>query len=457
MLEQEVTLPFKPYAHQRAAHLARLAFRFLVLVWHRRGGKTVFAILELILAALRCDKERGRFVYVAPKLNQAKTVAWDYLLHFTAGIPGRKENASELWVELPNGARIRLFGADNPDGMRGIYLDGVVLDEVAQMKPQVWGEIIRPCLTDRQGWALFIGTPKGVNLFSQLYFGALKGEGEGENGDGWVGWATDLRRASDTGVIPKDELEQARHEMSPQQYAQEFDCDFSAAVENSLLLLEDVLTATHRTLGEHEYNFAGKVLGVDVSRYGDDSNVLQPRQGLAAMQPSSFRGLDTMVVASRVAHAIDRWKPDATFVDGGGIGGGVVDRLQQLGFSITEVQFGGKPIDPRFENKRAEMWWEMANWVRRGGCLPNVERIKQDLTAPTYDYKNVRGKFQLESKEDMRARGLPSTDWGDALACTFFSPVVASAHRSFLSPGRNERVSPGTTVHEYDPFASENA
>src|SRR5687767_9955401 len=99
MSATRVDLDFKPYAHQRAAHVARMTFRFLVLVWHRRGGKTVFAIVELILAALKCEKERGRYGYVAPYLKQAKAVAWDYLHHFTLNIPGCVYNESELSVE----------------------------------------------------------------------------------------------------------------------------------------------------------------------------------------------------------------------------------------------------------------------------------------------------------------------------------------------------------------------
>jgi hypothetical protein len=347
-------------------------------------------------------------------------------------------------VEFPNGSRIRLFGADNPDGARGIYLDGVVLDEVGQMKPEVWGTIIRPTLVDRNGWALFIGTPKGINLFSQLYNAALKEEN---------GWKTDLRRASDTGVIPHEELEHLRKTLSPQEFAQEFDCDFSAATENSLLGLSEVLEAQERTISSHQYYYAAKILGVDVARYGDDLTVLQGRQGLLASKPKHMGGLDTMAVAGHVAREIDLFKPAMTFVDTGGIGAGVIDRLLQLGHVITPVDFGSKSISPRFENKRAEMWVEMANWVKAGGCLPKVERLAQDLVAPRYDYANARGKFQLESKDKMRARGLPSTDFGDALACTFAFPVAIPS----LAFGGSSSISQQHTVHDFDPFAERSS
>jgi hypothetical protein len=428
-----VEFPFSPWAHQKAAHAFRLVTRFLVLVWHRRAGKTVFAILELLLAAADCKREMGRFGYLAPLHKQAKSVVWDYLKRYARCIPGVVINESELQVELPNGSRVRLFGADNPDALRGLYFDGVVLDEVADMRPEVWGEIIRPALSDRQGWAIFIGTPKGVNLFSELYYRA----------QAEPGWTADLRRATDTGVIPPDELEQARREMSEAQFAQEYDCDFAAAAEDVLVRLDDVLAAQGRTLAEPEYIYAPKVLGVDVARYGGDRNVIFPRQGLVAFKPRILRGMDTMTMAGQVAHTIETWKPDVTFVDVGGIGAGVVDRLRQLKCQVVPVDFGSKATDGRYENKRAEMWWEMAAWVKAGACLPNLPELTQDLTAPRITYRNARGRMQLESKDDMRARGLPSTDVGDALATTFAFPVAPRASANPAGP---------QAAHEYNPL-----
>lgn len=439
MAELRVVLPFKPYPHQRAAHSLRLAVRFVVLVWHRRAGKTVFAIIELLLAALAFmlvagRVAPGRYGYISPFLAQSKKNAWDYLKAFAVLIPGAAVNESELRVELPNGTQIRLYGADHPESLRGGYFDGVVLDEVADMKPNVWALIVRPMLTDYRGWALFIGTPKGVNLFSELYYRALTADG----------WAADLKRASETGVLAPAEIEAAKKEMSPAQFAQEFDCDFAAAVDDVLIRLDVVLGAQKRELHESTWSSSAKVLGVDVARYGDDSSVLFQRQGLVSFIPKSVRGLDTMEVASMVAQKIDTWHPDATFVDTGGIGAGVCDRLRQLRYSVVPVDFGGSPSDERFENKRAEMWWQMGDWLREG-CVPAVMRLQQDLTAPRYTYKNRRGRLQLESKDDMRSRGLPSPDWGDALACTFFAPVAPKG-----LPGSQ-------TQHEYNPYAKREA
>lgn len=197
--------------------------RFGCVVAHRRAGKTVAAIMDMIDAALRCDKPDARFAYVAPYYAQAKDVVWNYVKKYTSLIPGVQSNEGELRVDLPNGARIRLYGADNYDRLRGIYLDGVVLDEYADQPPQAWREVIRPALADRQGWALFIGTPKGKNAFYDVYQDAVAK-------DDWF----DLRlKASETGLIPSEELDALKSQMSANEYRREFECDFDAAVEGA--------------------------------------------------------------------------------------------------------------------------------------------------------------------------------------------------------------------------------
>lgn len=425
-----IDLGYTPRQHQREAHALRLLVRFIVLVWHRRAGKTVFAIMELVLAALACRLVRGRYAYIAPFYKQGKAVAWPYLRAFSVKVPGAVVNESELSVEFPNGAQVRLFGADNPDSLRGLYFDGVVMDEVADMRAQVWGEIIRPALTDRLGWAIFIGTPKGTNLFSERYFAALTDPE----------WRADLRRASDTGVIPADELERARREMSPPQFAQEFDCDFAAAVQNILIPLQHAIDATQRVLDTREYRQDSRILGVDVARYGDDRSVAFLRQGRKAYPPVTWRGLDLMTLAGNIARMMDEEQPNAVFIDQTGIGSGVVDRLLQLGKRVIGVDFSGKEFDDpgqsvRFQNRRAQMWWLMADWVKTAQ-LPPVQALLSELTAPTYTYANAAGKLQLESKEDMKERGLPSPDLADALALTFAEPVASPGLGSLTSRHR---------------------
>lgn len=213
-----VNLGYEPRAAFVPFHTRRA--RWSALVCHRRAGKTVACVADLVDAALRCDKPMGRFAYVAPYYTQAKDVAWTYVKQMVTPIPGASVNESELRADLPNGARIRLYGADNADRLRGLFLDGIVLDEYADMRPSVWGEVIRPTLSDRRGWATFIGTPKGRNEFHAIYQRAV------EEPD----WFDMMLRADESGLLPEEELADARRSMTSEQYEQEYLCSFDAAI-----------------------------------------------------------------------------------------------------------------------------------------------------------------------------------------------------------------------------------
>ena len=204
--------------------------RWNLNVCHRRFGKTVYEIVKLVTATLECPLNDPRFAYIAPFRNQAKSIAWDYLKAYSKQIPRAKPNEAELRVDYPNGGRISLYGSDKPDNIRGIYLDGCVMDEYAQIKPSLFGEVIRPLLTDRKGWADFTGTPKGRNHFWDLNNIAL----ENEDGD----WSHNIFRASETGIIDAKELASARKIMSEDQYMQEFECSWTAAVQGAYFAKE---------------------------------------------------------------------------------------------------------------------------------------------------------------------------------------------------------------------------
>ena len=164
-----VIIPYKPRYPQNLIHAALESRRFCVLVTHRQMGKTVCAVNHLLKSALTNTRPAPRYFYIAPFLKQTKLIAWDYIKRFSAPLPDIKLSEAELCLQLPNGAKIWLLGADNPDALRGTYADGVVLDEYAQIKPDVFDEIVRPMLLSRRGWALFTGTPKGQNQFYELY------------------------------------------------------------------------------------------------------------------------------------------------------------------------------------------------------------------------------------------------------------------------------------------------
>lgn len=198
--------------------------RFACIVAHRRAGKTVAAVRELIEAAQTCTLNRPQFAYVAPYQNQAKDVAWAYLKTFTRNLPGAVAYESELKVELEGGALIRLYGADNPDRLRGLYLDGVVLDEFADFAPGAWSQVIRPTLVDRGGWAVFIGTPKGKNEFWRIF---ERAEADPQQ------WLAMRLKASQTDIVPVEELAALKAELSEEEYAREFECSFEAAVRGA--------------------------------------------------------------------------------------------------------------------------------------------------------------------------------------------------------------------------------
>lgn len=195
--------------------------RWALEVDHRRAGKTVACVNELIKGALICGKPNPRFAYVAPTYSQAKDVAWGYVQEYSHAVPNVGLHEGELRADYPNGGRVRLYGADNYNRMRGIYLDGVVLDEYGDMDPRAWEEVIRPALSDRGGWAIFIGTVRGRNHFYTLYERALQPEFRKD-------WYTAIHPASSTGIIPAAELKDAERTMSPEQYAAEYECSWAA-------------------------------------------------------------------------------------------------------------------------------------------------------------------------------------------------------------------------------------
>lgn len=214
---------YKPRPHQEWLH--RNLKRFNVLACHRRFGKTVFSINEMVDQGLRNKKKNPQYAYIAPTYGQAKRVAWQMLKDAVMKIPGVKINESELRVDIPRDSgdfiRFMLLGAENPDTLRGIHLDGCILDEFATMDPTAWTQVIRPALSDRKGWAIFISTPKGTNHFQKMYMMARK-----EGGD----WFAATFKASQTKIIPESELKAAQATMSPEEYDQEYECSFTAAL-----------------------------------------------------------------------------------------------------------------------------------------------------------------------------------------------------------------------------------
>ena len=448
MSQQSIDLGYRPRTWQRECHLRRK--RFTVLALHRRAGKTELALRELLDKALRNPLDLPLYFYVAPFLKQAKAIAWARLKQIVrplemAGLA--ETNESELWVRLlANGAMIRCYGADNPDAMRGVRLDGVVIDEVAQIAPTVWDDIIQPALSDRKGWALFIGTPNGVNLFSQLYFAA------GDKPD----WYAARYTVYDTDALDPTEVKRLREDMSEASFAREYLCDFSAAGSDQLISLTDLEDASRRHLDPTDYSWAARILAVDPARFGDDRSTIARRQGRMLLPfrrgVHILHKVDNMALAARVADEIRAWQPHAVFIDEGN-GGGVIDRLRQMGHDIIGVHFGAKAGSPRYVNKRTEMWFAVREWLATGAAVPNDADLKRDLAAPTYKFTPATDVYQLEPKDDIKKRLGMSPDLGDALALTFAYPVHRD-HRAEALQSHGIAVDTGvpSAVLDYNPL-----
>lgn len=416
--EVSVEWVYKRRPIQKEIHAILNAHRFSVLVAHRRFGKTVISVNQLILRAVKDQRDHGMYAYIAPFRNQAKNIAWPYLKRYTASIPGRKVNEGDLSVVLPGNITIRLFGADNADALRGMYYDGVVMDEVAQMKREVWSEIIRPALSDRLGWALFIGTPKGANLFHELYLQAQKDT----SGD----WTALIYRVTDTDAISPAEIEKVKVEMGGAEsnaYRQEYMCDFSASSEDVLITIDEAVEASKRKYMANDYMSMPSVLGVDVARFGDDRTVVFERRGLVARNPRVLIKLDNVQVADMIVSMYHQFQPERIFVDAGQ-GQGVIDILHRRLPCVVEVPFGGAALNSaKFLNRRAEIWYKMREWIRAGGQIPDMAPLITEISAPLYSF-TTNGKIQLEAKKDIKERIGVSPDLADALALTFAEDVL---------------------------------
>lgn len=216
---------YTPRKHQAELHDLLDQHRFAVLNCHRRFGKTVCILNHLIKAAVTNPLPNPRYAYVAPTYKQAKSIAWDYIKQFTNKIPGTKYNETELRCDFPNGARITLLSSENSDSLRGIFLDGVCIDETAQVEPKLWNEILRPALSDRKGFCYFIGTPAGMqNFFYEMYQQALSDKK-------WLAYTAPV---SKTKIIDQEELDAALSQMGESKYKQEFECDWIANIEGTI-------------------------------------------------------------------------------------------------------------------------------------------------------------------------------------------------------------------------------
>lgn len=404
----ELVVPYFPRKHFIDYH--NRVERFAAIVAHRRFGKTVGVLNDTSKRALECMLPDPRYAYVAPMLKQSKVIAWNYLKKYTRPIWKKPPNESELYVTLLNDAVVQCYGSDNPDSLRGVYFDGVILDESAQMKGSFFEEIIRATLADRKGWCTWIGSAKGRDAFYNVCRKAQTTEG----------WFFRRFRASETGILSAEELADFKASVGPNVYAREMECSFDEPDVAQLISGDSINVAMSR----EPYGAKPIVIGVDPARFGDDRSIAIIRKGDTLLDVKVWRGIDTMQLASHVGTLISAYKPDGTFIDDIGVGGGVVDRLKSLSFNVMGVNVSAKAMDStKYHNLRAECWDKMKMWVENRASLPKRDDVADDLASVTYSFDG-QNRIQLESKDSMRKRGLPSPDIGDALSLTFAYPVA---------------------------------
>jgi hypothetical protein len=345
------------------------------------------------------------------------------------------------------------WSENNPAAFQGLHNNGkrqfIIMDEASGIPEVIWAAA-EGCMTDADTERLFLvfGNPN----FPEGRFKECFPPG-GRYAHMWSTQSVDSRtvRFSDKGWI------------NGMIQAEGLDSDFVRVrvlgefprhAVTSFISQWDVDEARTRELPDWRLQqFEPLVMGVDVARFGDDASCITFRRGRDArsIEPVLLRGADTVQLATRVATLAREHRAEAVFVDGTGVGGGVVDQLRRMNLHVWDVQFGAKPdklnsADPYvvYANKRAEIWGAMRDWLKTG-CLEDSKDLADELVGPSYAFNGL-GAIQLERKEDMKKRGLPSPDRADALALTFAYPI-------FSVRGTRDMPAPDSlVVSEYDPF-----
>lgn len=412
-------------------------------------GKSTFVAWIILWAISTHEDTKG--VVTANTENQLKTKTWAELAKWyrmmicrhwfkltATALFARDEEHEKTW-------RIDMvpWSERNTEAFAGLHNQGkrilLIFDEASAIPDNIW-EVSEGALTDEDTeiiWLAFGNPTQNTGRFREC-FGKFRHR--------WLTRKIDSRTVK---ITNKRKLQQWVDD-----YGEDSDFvrvrvrgEFPKTSANALLGPEDCDAAATRHHTEDSYNYAAKILGVDVARQGTDRSVIFPRQGLAAFKPKVLRIPDTMELADQVAQAARSWGADAIFVDGtGGYGAGVIDRLRMLGFNPIEVQFAGRASDARYFNKRSEMYFELKNWIQSGGAIPSSEDLKVELCATTYRFQG--DKFRLSEKEEIREEIGESPDLADALALTFAFPVqpnLAAVHPSLDRRG---------IVNEFDPFAT---
>jgi len=405
-------------------------------------GKSALVSIIILWAISTFEDTKG--VVTANTETQLKTKTWAELAKWFRLFIGRELfqlTATAIFSRDPlheKTWRIDMvpWSERNTEAFAGLHNQGkrilVVFDEASAIPDVIW-EVTEGALTDRFTeiiWCVFGNPTRNKGRFRDCFKG-------GKFAHRWQSDAIDSRSVTFT---DKKQI---------QRWIDDYGLDsdfvrvrvrgiFPRVDAISFISYELALEASTRQLPKEYENLDPVVLGVDVARFGDDASVIYPRAGRDARsrQPEVYFGLDTMKLVTRIIDAMHRYHAVMAFVDGGGVGGGVIDRLRQLKVPVMEVQFGASPdhTNPgdyatKYYNKRAEIWGAIRDFLADGiipDAVPGQDTgLVDELTAPTYSMSD-KEEIQLERKRDMRRRGVASPNVADALACTFAYPVYVS-------------------------------
>lgn len=389
-------------------------------------GKSACIGMVINWAMSTCDD--CRVVVTANTEAQLRTKTWPEVAKWTRlsrtaaywHVPAMSLYSNEADREKSWRADAIAWSENNTEAFAGLHNKGkrivLVFDEGSNIADKVW-EVAEGALTDENTeiiWLAFGNPTRNTGRFRECF---------GKYRNLWVTRQIDSRTVEGTNKAYLDEMVQTYGEDSDIVKVRVLG-QFPSQSASQFIASDSVLGAQEREL-EFSDPGAPLVLGVDIARFGDDQCVIRGRKGRDArvIPPVKWRGMDTVFSANKIAETMRRYNPEAVFIDGGGVGGGVVDILKSWGFRVIEVNFGAAARDAKkYANKRAEMWGSLRDWLPTG-AVDRDQTLFDDLTGPEYGF-DKDSRILLEKKEDMKKRGLASPDDGDALALTFAEPVA---------------------------------
>ena len=404
--------------------LATPGARVAVRSGHGTGKSTALAVAALWFLATRKD---ALIPCTAPTAHQLQDVLWREMRRLIAGMDEELKALFQVTsdrIQLKGSAGMivaRTARPENPDALQGFHAPEIlfVIDEAAGVNDAIF-EVARGALSTPAARVALTGNPTRLSGYFHNAFHLAR--------DSW----TRIRFSClDSPLVAPEYAGEiaAEYGEDSDMYRVRVLGEFPKAGMFNLIPLELVVRAMERSAPPDYQNTEPRIMGVDPAWLGTDRSAVVLRQGMAAKILFTVRGADTVRLAQMVATRAAEIRPDHIFVDQTGVGAGVFDQLKRTGYPVTGVAFSQTPMEPeRFANRRAEMWWRIREWLEQGLVLEESRDLRDDLMAPEYHMTNT-GKIQLESKDDIRRRGRPSPDLGDALALTFAFPVYpASRH-----------------------------